>query len=42
MHAGSIVILHDGGGTQIATVKALPRIIKGIRKMGLDFQPLVR
>ncbi|MFL5797538.1 MAG: polysaccharide deacetylase family protein [Actinomycetota bacterium] len=42
VHAGSIVIMHDGGGDQIATVRALPRIIKGIRKMGLDFQPLFR
>jgi peptidoglycan/xylan/chitin deacetylase (PgdA/CDA1 family) len=42
VHAGSIVIMHDGGGNQIATVKALPRIIKGIRRKGLDFQPLLR
>jgi len=35
VHAGSIVLLHDGGGYQDATVKALPKIIKGIRKMGL-------
>ena len=33
---GSIVILHDGGGDRRATVKALPRIIRGIRKMGLS------
>ena len=32
---GSIVILHDGGGDRSATVKALPRIIRGIRKRGL-------
>jgi peptidoglycan/xylan/chitin deacetylase (PgdA/CDA1 family) len=32
---GSIVILHDGGGDRRATVKALPRIIRGIRKKGL-------
>jgi peptidoglycan/xylan/chitin deacetylase (PgdA/CDA1 family) len=32
---GSIVDLHDGGGDQSATVAALPRIIRGIRKMGL-------
>jgi peptidoglycan/xylan/chitin deacetylase (PgdA/CDA1 family) len=32
---GSIVDLHDGGGNQRATVRALPMIIKGIRKMGL-------
>lgn len=32
---GSIVDLHDGGGDQSATIAALPRIIRGIRKMGL-------
>jgi peptidoglycan-N-acetylglucosamine deacetylase len=32
---GSIVILHDGGGDRSATVKALPRIIHGIRRRGL-------
>jgi peptidoglycan/xylan/chitin deacetylase (PgdA/CDA1 family) len=32
---GSIVIMHDGGGDRTATVQALPRIIRGIRKMGL-------
>ena len=34
---GSIVLLHDGGGDQSATVKALPRIIRGIKEMGLGF-----
>jgi peptidoglycan/xylan/chitin deacetylase (PgdA/CDA1 family) len=38
--AGSIVLLHDGGGDQSATVKALPEIIKGIRKMGLGFKAM--
>ena len=33
---GSIVLLHDGGGNQSATVAALPKIIRGIRAMGLD------
>jgi peptidoglycan/xylan/chitin deacetylase (PgdA/CDA1 family) len=33
---GSIVVLHDGGGDRAATVRALPRIIRGIRGMGLD------
>jgi peptidoglycan/xylan/chitin deacetylase (PgdA/CDA1 family) len=42
VHAGSIVLMHDGGGTQDATVKALPKVIKGIQKMGLGFVPLVR
>jgi len=32
---GSIVDLHDGGGDQSATVRALPQIIRGIRAMGL-------
>ena len=32
---GSIVILHDGGGDRSATVAALPRLIKGIRRRGL-------
>ena len=33
---GSIVLLHDGGGDQSATIRALPRIIRGIRNMGLE------
>ena len=33
---GSIVLLHDGGGDRSATIQALPRIIRGIRRMGLD------
>lgn len=32
---GAIVELHDGGGDQSATIRALPAIIRGIRKMGL-------
>jgi peptidoglycan/xylan/chitin deacetylase (PgdA/CDA1 family) len=32
---GSIVLMHDGGGDQGATIRALPRIIRGIRRMGL-------
>jgi peptidoglycan/xylan/chitin deacetylase (PgdA/CDA1 family) len=35
VHRGSIVLMHDGGGDQSATIGALPMIIKGIRKMGL-------
>ena len=34
---GSIILLHDGGGDRSATVAALPRIIRGIRRMGLSF-----
>jgi peptidoglycan/xylan/chitin deacetylase (PgdA/CDA1 family) len=37
---GAIVDLHDGGGDQSATVAALPDIIKGIRKQGLDLVAL--
>ena len=32
---GSIVIMHDGGGNRTATIQALPRIIRGIRRRGL-------
>jgi peptidoglycan/xylan/chitin deacetylase (PgdA/CDA1 family) len=37
---GSIVLLHDGGGDAAQTIAALPRIIRGIRKMGLDLVTL--
>jgi peptidoglycan/xylan/chitin deacetylase (PgdA/CDA1 family) len=37
---GSIILLHDGGGDQSATVKALPRIVRGIRDMGLGLTTL--
>lgn len=33
---GSIVLLHDGGGDGARTAAALPRIIRGIRRMGLE------
>lgn len=33
---GSIVLLHDGGGDASATIQALPRIIRGVRRMGLE------
>lgn len=39
---GSIVLMHDGGGDRSATVKALPRIIAGIRKRGLKLVPIER
>ena len=35
VRAGSIVILHDGGGDRSATIRALPKIIKAIRRRGL-------
>jgi peptidoglycan/xylan/chitin deacetylase (PgdA/CDA1 family) len=31
-HAGSIVIMHDGGGSRDQTVAALPAIIDGLRR----------
>jgi peptidoglycan/xylan/chitin deacetylase (PgdA/CDA1 family) len=39
---GSIVLMHDGGGDQSATIAALPLIIKGIRKMGLTLVSIPR
>ena len=33
---GAIVILHDGGGDRSQTVAALPRIIRGLRRMHYD------
>ena len=39
---GSIVLMHDGGGDQHATIGALPGIIKGIRKMGLQLGTIPR
>ena len=33
--AGSIIVLHDGGGDRSQTVAALPRIISGLRSQGL-------
>lgn len=40
VRAGSIILMHDGGGDGAHTAKALPGIIKGIRKMGLGFATL--
>ncbi len=37
---GSIVLLHDGGGDQMRTVKALPAIVRGIRAKGLGLAVL--
>jgi peptidoglycan-N-acetylglucosamine deacetylase len=36
-HAGSIILLHDGGGDAAHTVAALPKIIRGLRDRGLQF-----
>ena len=45
MHAGSILLLHDGDGYDIdgdrtQTAEALPRIIEGLRAKGLGFVTL--
>jgi peptidoglycan-N-acetylglucosamine deacetylase len=40
VRAGSIVLLHDGGGDAADTIAALPKIIRGIRKMGLELVTL--
>jgi peptidoglycan/xylan/chitin deacetylase (PgdA/CDA1 family) len=40
VHPGSIVILHDGGGDRRATLRALPRIVRGIRQRGLKLVPI--
>jgi peptidoglycan/xylan/chitin deacetylase (PgdA/CDA1 family) len=37
---GAVVDLHDGGGDRSATIRALPRIIRGIRTMGLRLVPM--
>jgi peptidoglycan/xylan/chitin deacetylase (PgdA/CDA1 family) len=37
---GSIVLLHDGGGDAVDTIAALPKIVRGIRKMGLELVTL--
>jgi peptidoglycan/xylan/chitin deacetylase (PgdA/CDA1 family)/sulfur carrier protein ThiS len=37
---GAIILLHDGGGDRSATVEALPKIIRRIKKMGLTFSAI--
>ena len=37
---GNIILLHDGGGNRSATVKALPKIIDGLRAEGLQIVPV--
>jgi peptidoglycan/xylan/chitin deacetylase (PgdA/CDA1 family) len=34
VHAGGIILLHDGGGNRAQTSAALPAIIRGLRKRG--------
>jgi peptidoglycan/xylan/chitin deacetylase (PgdA/CDA1 family) len=40
VHPGAIVVLHDGGGDQTETIKALPRIIDALRAQGYQFVTL--
>ncbi len=39
---GSIILLHDGGGRRGVTVRALPRIVAGLRARHLEIVPLTR
>jgi peptidoglycan-N-acetylglucosamine deacetylase len=34
---GSIILMHDGGGTRTQTIKALPKIIRSLKKRGFIF-----
>ncbi len=37
---GNILLLHDGGGNRAQTVRALPRIIEGVRARGFQIVPV--
>jgi peptidoglycan/xylan/chitin deacetylase (PgdA/CDA1 family) len=37
---GAVILLHDGGGDRTQTVKALPKIIDGLRARGYEFVTL--
>jgi peptidoglycan-N-acetylglucosamine deacetylase len=37
---GNIILLHDGGGSRAESVKALPRIIEGVRARGFEIVPV--
>lgn len=37
---GAVVVLHDAGGDRARTVAALPPMIAGLRRLGLDLVPL--
>ena len=37
---GNIILLHDGGGNRSETLKALPRIIDGLRQRGYEIVPV--
>ena len=34
--AGSIVLMHDGGGDRTQTIAAVPYIVRGLRRRGLE------
>jgi len=40
LRCGNIVLLHDGGGNRAETVRALPRIIDGVRAKGYEIAPV--
>ena len=40
LRGGGIVVLHDGGGDRTSTLRALPKIIRGVRAKGLQFARL--
>ena len=40
IRCGNVILLHDGGGDRRETVKALPKIIEGIRARGYQVVPL--
>jgi peptidoglycan-N-acetylglucosamine deacetylase len=35
-HPGAIILMHDGGGDRSETIAALPAIVSGLRKKGLE------
>ena len=37
VHNGAVVLMHSGGGDRSQTVKALPEIIKQLKKKGYSF-----
>ncbi|OAI48137.1 hypothetical protein AYO45_05305 [Gammaproteobacteria bacterium SCGC AG-212-F23] len=40
VHAGQVILMHDGYDKREQTVEALPRIIEGIQKKGLGFSAI--
>jgi peptidoglycan/xylan/chitin deacetylase (PgdA/CDA1 family) len=35
-HPGAIILMHDGGGNRAETIAALPAIVRGLRRRGLE------